>query len=96
MHIAGIVATPVVALFSPHPAHAPAKWAPLGTGHTLLVAPLEPGEDPRIPPECGEATMRRIGVDQVVEANLNYARQALTAGSSDKRATRKSPDEQAA
>ena len=31
MHVAGAVGTPTVALFSPHPAHVPAKWAPLGT-----------------------------------------------------------------
>ncbi len=79
MHMAGILGTPVVALFSPHPAHVPEKWAPLGSGHTLLVAPLEPGEDPRIPREQGTATMARISVERVLEANLKYAKQALVA-----------------
>ena len=79
MHVAGIVGTPVVALFSPHPAHVKEKWAPLGSMHTLLVAPLEAGEDPRIPREQGTATMARISVETVLEANLKYAKQALAA-----------------
>jgi ADP-heptose:LPS heptosyltransferase len=83
MHIAGIVGTPVVALFSPHPAHVPAKWAPLGTNHTLLVAPLDDGEDPRIEPERGAALMARIGVERVLAANLNYIRPALVAGAAE-------------
>jgi ADP-heptose:LPS heptosyltransferase len=73
MHVAAIVGTPVVALFSPHPAHAPEKWAPLGAGHTLLVAPLFAGEDPRVPHEKAEQVMSRIAVDRVLEANLRYA-----------------------
>jgi ADP-heptose:LPS heptosyltransferase len=80
MHIAGIVGTPVVALFSPHPAHVPAKWAPLGTNHTLLVAPLDDGEDPRVEPERGAALMARIGVERVLVANLSYVRPGLAAG----------------
>ena len=79
MHVAGIVGTPVVALFSPHPAHVKEKWAPLGSMHRLLVAPLEAGEDPRIPREQGTATMARISVETVLEANLKYAKQALAA-----------------
>ncbi|MEX2114524.1 MAG: glycosyltransferase family 9 protein [Pirellulales bacterium] len=73
MHMAGILETPVVALFSPHPVHAPAKWAPLGRKHALLVAPLEPSEDPRIPRERGEAVMSRIAVADVLAANLMNA-----------------------
>ncbi|MBI3839819.1 MAG: glycosyltransferase family 9 protein [Planctomycetia bacterium] len=84
MHMAGILGTPVVALFSPHPAHAPEKWAPLGSGHTLLVAPLKAGEDPRIPRDQGTATMARISVEQVLEANLKYARQALAVAAASK------------
>jgi ADP-heptose:LPS heptosyltransferase len=80
MHIAGIVGTPVVALFSPHPVHAPAKWAPLGTNHTLLIAPLDDGEDPRVEPERGAVLMARIGVEKVLAANLRYIRPALGAG----------------
>ncbi len=79
MHVAGIVGTPVVALFSPHPAHAPAKWAPLGTNHTVLVAPLLPGEDPRAVPMGQADMMSRISVDRVVEANVRYAALAAAA-----------------
>ena len=46
MHMAGVLGTPVVALFSPHPAHVPAKWRPLGENHTMLVAPLPDGRRP--------------------------------------------------
>jgi ADP-heptose:LPS heptosyltransferase len=81
MHVAGILGTPVVALFSPHPAHVPQKWAPLGRGHTLLVAPLEPGERPRIPRSQGTAVMSRISVEQALVANLSYVRHALPVGS---------------
>ena len=79
MHVAGVVGTPAVALFSPHPAHSPKKWAPLGSGHTLLVAPLEPGEDPRVSREQAPSVMARIDVDQVLQANLKYVRQNLAA-----------------
>ncbi len=65
MHLAGAVGTPVVALFSSHPAQAPAKWAPFGEGHTLLVAPGDPGECP-----VGPEHMARIDVEDVVAANL--------------------------
>lgn len=76
MHIAGVMGTPTVALFSPHPAHVPAKWAPLGTNHTLLVAPLEVDESPRIGPERGTELMARIRVEQVLRAALSYAPRA--------------------
>jgi len=79
MHLAGIVGTPVVALFSPHPAHAPAKWAPLGSNHTLLVAPLEPHEDVRVPAERGTDVMARIRVEDVVRAALNYVPRSMVA-----------------
>jgi ADP-heptose:LPS heptosyltransferase len=80
MHMAGILNTPVVALFSPHPAHSPAKWAPLGAGHTLLVAPLEPQESPEVPADRADRVMARIGVDDVLGANLHYAQKWLAAG----------------
>jgi ADP-heptose:LPS heptosyltransferase len=80
MHMAGILGTPVVALFSPHPAHAPAKWSPLGSGHALLVAPLEPGESVRVPRQRGEQVMGRITVDDVLAANLRYRDKWLAAG----------------
>jgi len=73
MHLAAVMGTPVVALFSPHPAHVPQKWAPLGTGHRLLVAPLAPGEDPRVPRERGTELMARIHVKQALAANLEIA-----------------------
>ena len=73
LHVGGILGTPVVGLFSPHPVHSPKKWAPLGTGHTLLVAPLEPGEDARVPLDRAAAVMDRIRVDEVLAANLRNA-----------------------
>jgi ADP-heptose:LPS heptosyltransferase len=79
MHVAAVVGTPVVGLFSPHPVHSPNKWAPLGAGHTLLVAPLEAGEDPRVGQEKAALVMARISVDRVLDANLNYAERALMA-----------------
>jgi hypothetical protein len=42
----------------------------------LLVAPLNPGEDARVPRERGAALMARIGVSKVVEAALHHARAA--------------------
>jgi len=73
MHLAGLVGTPTVALFSPHPAHVPAKWSPLGDNHTLLVAPLEPGEAPEIPKDRGSELMCRISVETVLRAALETA-----------------------
>ena len=64
LHLAAAVGTHVVGLFSPHPAHVPAKWGPLGEGHTVFVAPLREGEEPH------SEVMLRIGVDEVVAANL--------------------------
>ncbi len=83
MHMAGVLDTPVIALFSPHPAHLPAKWAPLGRRHTLLSPPLAEGEDPRIELRRAEAVMARISVDEVLEANLRCARQAMEKQSDD-------------
>ncbi|MGD9720348.1 MAG: glycosyltransferase family 9 protein [Pirellulales bacterium] len=80
MHVAGLLNTPLVALFSPHPAHAPAKWAPLGNRHTLLVAPLEPDEKASVPRERGETVMSRISVDDVLTANLRYAAESPSSG----------------
>ncbi|HEY2893641.1 MAG TPA: glycosyltransferase family 9 protein [Pirellulales bacterium] len=73
MHIAAAIGTPVVGLFSPHPSHVPAKWAPLGRKRTLFVAPLEQDENPRVPRERGAAVMARITVEEVLAANLAYA-----------------------
>lgn len=76
MHVAGAVGTPTVALFSPHPAHVPAKWAPLGGQHTLLVAPLFDGEDPAVPAEQSEELMSRIDVGEVLHAAVRQATSA--------------------
>jgi ADP-heptose:LPS heptosyltransferase len=73
MHVAGAVGTPTVALFSPHPAHVPAKWGPLGTNHTVLVAPLLEGEDPAVPSEQSEELMARIDVGEVFHAAVRQA-----------------------
>jgi ADP-heptose:LPS heptosyltransferase len=78
MHVAGVVGTPTVALFSPHPAHVPAKWAPLGNRHTLLVAPLVAGETPDVPRERGSELMSRISVDEVFAAALAHAGPSAT------------------
>jgi ADP-heptose:LPS heptosyltransferase len=83
MHLAGLLGTPVVALFSPHPAHSPLKWAPLGSGHTLFVAQPAAGERAAIPRERAAEVMGRIRVDDVLSANLHYAKQWLAAGGAD-------------
>lgn len=74
MHVAGVLGTPVVALFSPHPVHAPAKWSPLGSNHTVLVAPLHPGEAAEVPREQAAAVMSRISIESVAEAALELAK----------------------
>ncbi len=93
MHMAAVVGTPVVGLFSPHPVHSPKKWAPLGTGHTLLVPPLEPGEDPAIPGDRAAEVMGRISVRQVLEATLRYAGQVLPSAAAAKCARTRTPVE---
>jgi hypothetical protein len=71
--MAGILETPIVALFSPHPVHSPAKWAPLGSKHTIFIAPLRAGEETPVSREQGEDVMGRISVDDVLAANWRYA-----------------------
>ena len=80
MHMAAALGTSVVALFSPHPAHVPAKWAPLGANHTLLVAQLRAGEDARVPAELGTDVMARISVEAVLEANQKCAAEHMPVG----------------
>jgi ADP-heptose:LPS heptosyltransferase len=46
MHLAAALGTPVVALFSPRPSHAPDRWGPLGDGHTVLLPAPGPEQDP--------------------------------------------------
>jgi heptosyltransferase-2 len=76
MHLAAVLGTAVVALFSSHRAQAPQKWAPLGRRVSILQAPLSAGESPDIPPGRGEQHMRRIRVDQALEANLQWVNEA--------------------
>ena len=76
MHIAAVVGTPVVALFSPHPVHSPLKWGPLGERNTILVPPLGEGEAPCVPEESGTEVMCRIGVEDVVRANVGLLKKA--------------------
>lgn len=72
MHLAGALGTPIVALFSRHPCHSPAKWRPFGTDNIILQPELAPEEDPRIPVNRGAAHMERIRVSDVLAANLNF------------------------
>lgn len=71
MHLAGMVGTPVVAIFSPHEAHQPLKWAPLGQGHSILTPALRPGEASKCGQSEGFARMKRIRVDDVFRATLD-------------------------
>ncbi len=71
MHMAGVLGTPVVALFSAHPAHSPLKWRPLGNGHTILQARLNQDQDPCVTEDESEDHMRTISVNDVLRANLS-------------------------
>ncbi|HTN75085.1 MAG TPA: glycosyltransferase family 9 protein, partial [Pirellulaceae bacterium] len=71
LHLAGVLGTPVVGLFSTHIEQSPLKWAPYGPGHLILQAPLLPGEDANFPPERGTEQMERISVDEVAAAVLS-------------------------
>ncbi|MFV2070523.1 MAG: glycosyltransferase family 9 protein [Pirellulales bacterium] len=70
MHLAGLLQTPVVAIFSAHPAHSPVKWAPLGSNNVILVPPLAANEAADVGAEEGARQMARITVDRVIDANL--------------------------
>ncbi|MEQ8791123.1 MAG: glycosyltransferase family 9 protein [Pirellulaceae bacterium] len=70
MHLAAVLGTAVVALFSSHRAQTPMKWAPLGRKVTILQAPLAPDQSDEIPAAEGDAHMRRIGVESALAANL--------------------------
>jgi ADP-heptose:LPS heptosyltransferase len=63
MHLAAALGTPVVALFSPLPSHAPDRWGPLGVGHTVLVPEQWTENDPA-------AAMASITPAQVTDAVL--------------------------
>jgi ADP-heptose:LPS heptosyltransferase len=76
MHLAAVLGTAVVALFSSHRAQVPQKWAPLGRRVTILQAPLADGESPDIPDAQGDDHMRRITVEQALAANLRYVEDA--------------------
>lgn len=68
MHLASALGTPVVALFGSQIWQCPDKWAPLGTGNTVLQAPLAPGEE--LSPEKEHEYMCRISLEDVLQANL--------------------------
>lgn len=70
MHLAGVLGTPVVALFSSQLWQCPEKWAPLGDRTMILQAPPLPDADVRISPEEIHAHMCLITLEAVVEANL--------------------------
>jgi len=72
MHLAGALGTPVVALFSAHPAHDPKKWAPFGNENTILQPPLLDGESAEIPREQAHEHMCRISLEDVIRANLRH------------------------
>jgi lipopolysaccharide heptosyltransferase I len=78
MHIAAAVGTPVVALFGPT---APWRTGPHGNGHTVLRIGLDCS--PCFRKLCRTtryepmACMRRLGVDQVVDAVTRYAPDGL-------------------
>ncbi len=74
MHLAGVLGTRLVALFSAHPAQSPAKWAPFGSQNLILQAPLEPGEKAEIPAAQSAEHMARITAGQVLAANLEHLR----------------------
>lgn len=70
MHLASVLGTPVVALFSSQLSQCPAKWAPLGRRNMILQAPLLPHENTRLSPEQEHEHMCRIPLEDVIEANL--------------------------
>jgi len=72
LHLAGVLGTPAVALFSAHPAQSPRKWRPLGGPCTILQARLAPGESPGVPPRRSESHMATIAIPDVLAANLRY------------------------
>jgi ADP-heptose:LPS heptosyltransferase len=74
MHLAGVLGTPTVALFSAHPLHGAAKWAPFGSRTTILQAPLRGGESAEVPAAKAWEHMDRISVDQVWQANCDHLR----------------------
>ncbi len=67
MHLAAAVGTPVVALFGPVRTTEPARWGPLGQGHTVFVPPVllcRCRVDSCRQGDC----MDMIGVNQVADA----------------------------
>lgn len=71
MHLAAACGLPVVALFSPLRAHAPSRWGPLGTDHTIFVAQAgSNGES--VHPEA----MRSITPRDVFDAAMRYMSRA--------------------
>jgi ADP-heptose:LPS heptosyltransferase len=77
MHLAGVLNTPMVALFSTHPSQAPARWRPLGHQRVMLQPLLGDEEDPHVPPAKADEHMCRIGVGHVLDANLAWLKWRL-------------------
>ena len=80
MHLAGLVGTPVVALFSSHLFQSPKKWEPLGGRKTILQAPWPEEQAMRGPPHRAWEHMCQISVDDVVEANLRFLAEVKATG----------------
>lgn len=76
MHLAGLLGTPLVALFSAHLLLSPKKWAPLGQKKTILQAPWPEDRPTGSLPQHAWEHMCQISVEDVVRANLHYLDQA--------------------
>jgi len=74
MHLAGILGTPQVALFSSITPQSAAKWAPLGQHTRILEAPCDGEVTKKMTQAESFAHMARISVEQVVRANLEWLR----------------------
>ncbi len=72
MHLAGVLGTPLVALFSTHPSQAPARWRPLGDHRVMLQPFIDLEENQAVPKAKADEHMCRISVGQVLDANLAW------------------------
>ena len=77
MHLAGILGTPQVALFSSITSQSAAKWAPLGQHTRILEAPCDGEAIKTMSPAESLAHMARISVEQVVRTNLELLRSRI-------------------
>ncbi len=74
MHLASVLGTPVVALFSSQLCQCPAKWAPMGVHNTILQAPRLLRQNSRLSMDEAYQHMCRIPLGEVVEANFRIVR----------------------